>query len=285
MNTVKHFRTLVRVVLLGLVVLGIALVFYYRDSLSAEVLQEQLVSLGPWAPAILILIWLVAPVLFVPGGPITLAAGFLFGPVLGAAYSLGGATAGATLAFMLARYMGGAWVERRAKGRMAQLKAGVESEGWRFVAFVRLVPLFPFNLLNYALGLTRIPLATYTLTTLICMAPGAFGYAYLGYAGRETILGAEGWVTKGGIALGVLAALILLPLMVRRWRSHRTVSPTSLAEWMREGRDVQVVDVRSHEEYHGPQGRIEPSLLVPIDDLEKRLGELEPFRDKPLVVV
>jgi uncharacterized membrane protein YdjX (TVP38/TMEM64 family) len=63
---------------------------------------------------------------------------------------------GATLAFLIARYLAADWVERRLAGRLQEIKAGVERAGWRFVAFVRLVPLFPFNLLNYALGLTRL---------------------------------------------------------------------------------------------------------------------------------
>jgi uncharacterized membrane protein YdjX (TVP38/TMEM64 family) len=278
-------RNVARLGLIALIALGIALVLAYREHLAGDALQLQVAQLGLWGPLALIALWLVAPVLFVPGGPITLAAGALFGPLLGAVYSLIGATGGATLASLLARYAGAEWVERRARGRLARLKAGVEAEGWRFVAFVRLVPLFPFNLLNYALGLTRIRLAEYVLATLVCMIPGAAGYAWLGYAGREALTGAEGWVRTGGIALGVLAGLVLLPLMLRRWRSHRTVSPATLAGWMSNGRDVRVLDVRSAGEYRGADGRIAPSLLIPIDELDSRLTELEPVRDMPIVVV
>ncbi|MBI4083646.1 MAG: VTT domain-containing protein [Candidatus Lambdaproteobacteria bacterium] len=274
----------VTAIVLG-VALGIALGIGFREHLAAGALLARLGQLGPWAPLALIALWLIAPVLFVPGAPITLAAGALFGPALGAVYSLIGATAGSTLAFLLSRYAAGGWVERRARGRLAQLKAGVETEGWRFVAFVRLVPLFPFNLLNYALGLTRIPLGQYVAATVVCMVPGAAGYAYLGYAGREALTGAQGWVRSGGIALGVLAALILLPWMLRHWRSHRTVTPATLAGWMDQGREIQVLDVRSAKEYRGPDDRIEPSLLIPIDELERRLGELEPQRHRSVVVV
>jgi uncharacterized membrane protein YdjX (TVP38/TMEM64 family) len=278
-------RNVARFALIGLISLGIVLVVTYREHLAVETVQAQLAQLGPWAPVALVALWLVAPLAFVPGAPLTLAAGALFGPLLGTVYSLIGATAGATLAFLLARYAGADWVERRAKGRLGQLKAGVEAEGWRFVAFVRLVPLFPFNLLNYALGLTRIRLSEYVLATGVCMIPGAAGYAWLGYAGREVLTGAEGWVRTGGIALAVLAALVLLPWMVRHWRSHRRVTPATLAEWLRDGRGVQVLDVRSAEEFYGPDGHIEPSMLLPIDELEHRLSELEPGRFKSVVVV
>ena len=82
---------------------------------------------------------------------------------------------------------------RRAAGeRLARLIRGVEEEGWRFVAFVRLVPLFPFNLMNYAFGLTRIRLGEYVVASFVCMAPGAFAYTYLGYAGREAASGQAG---------------------------------------------------------------------------------------------
>jgi uncharacterized membrane protein YdjX (TVP38/TMEM64 family) len=274
-----------RLGLIAWVALGIALVVTYREHLGGDALQLQLAQLGAWGPLALIALWLIAPLLLVPGAPITLAAGALFGPFLGAVYSLVGATGGATLAFLLARHAGADWVERRAKGRLGQLKAGVEAEGWRFVAFVRLVPLFPFNLLNYALGLTRIRLTEYVLATLLCMFPGAAGYAYLGHAGREALAGTQGWVRTGGIALAVLAALVLLPWMLRHWRSHRAVSPATLAGWLGDGRAVPVLDVRSAEEYRGPDGRIEPSLLMPIDELDGRLAELEPHRHTPLVVV
>ena len=84
--------------------------------------------------------------------------GALFGPLWGTLWNLSGATLGATLAFAIARYLGADWVARRAGERLVRLIRGVEEEGWRFVAFVRLVLLFPFNLVNYAFGLTRIGL-------------------------------------------------------------------------------------------------------------------------------
>src|SRR6476619_2745359 len=73
---------------------------------------------------------------------------------------------------------------RSAGGLLKRLIDGVDAEGWRFVAFVRLVPLFPFNLSNYVLGLTRIPLHHYVIATLIGMVPGTVAYTWLGHAGR-----------------------------------------------------------------------------------------------------
>lgn len=74
-----------------------------------------------------------------------------------------------------------------AGGMVKRVIVGVEREGWRFVAFTRLVPLFPFNLFNYALGLTRIPLLHYVAATLVCMIPGALAYVWIGHAGAQAI--------------------------------------------------------------------------------------------------
>ena len=128
---------------------------------------------GIWAPVAFIALFALATVAFLPGMVFALAGGVIFGPVLGSLYNLTGATIGAVLAFMAARYVASGWVREKTGPRLDRIIRGVEDEGWRFVAFTRLVPLFPFNLLNYALGLTRIPLPHYTLAPAVCMAPGA----------------------------------------------------------------------------------------------------------------
>jgi len=93
-------------------------------------------------------LYVAVTVLLLPGSILGLAGGALFGPAWGTVYTLVGATIGATLAFLVARYVASDWVAAKAGGRVKQVIDGVEAEGWRFVAFTRLVPLFPFNLLN-----------------------------------------------------------------------------------------------------------------------------------------
>jgi uncharacterized membrane protein YdjX (TVP38/TMEM64 family) len=143
--------------------------------------------------------------------------------------SLMGATGGATVAFLLARYLAADWVEARVGGRLRELRTGVEREGWRFVALLRLVPIVPFNLLNYALGLTRLSVSTFALTSLITMAPGALAYGYLGYAARETLGGGVDLVRKAFLALTLLVAVALLPTLLRHWQCrpepHRHDTP------------------------------------------------------------
>ena len=138
----------------------------HRDRLDPALIENSIRDLGLWAPFGYVALFAFGTVLFVPGAMFGLAGGALFGPLWGSVLNLIGATLGATLAFLIARYLAAAWVRRKAGARLDRLIAGVEAEGWRFVAFVRLVPLFPFNLLNYALGLTRIPLAHYVLAKI-----------------------------------------------------------------------------------------------------------------------
>jgi rhodanese-related sulfurtransferase len=165
------------------------------------------------------------------------------------------------------------------------LKNGVESEGWRFVAFVRLVPLFPFNILNYALGLTRIPTSHYVLTTYIAMLPGALAYTYLGYAGREFITGGEGLIQKGLLALALLALASFLPGFVRRLRQKPMLEVNELNVRLASGEKLLVLDVRSPEEFAGEQGHIDQSLNIPLTVLDDRIGELSPYMDRPVAIV
>lgn len=207
-------------VVLGLVLATcLLLAFANREALSAGALHHWLAEAGAWAPLAFIGFYAAATVLFLPGAVLTLAAGALFGALPGALYSLVGATFGATLACLVARYLAADWVARRTGGRLKQLIEGVEAEGWRFVAFVRLVPLFPFNLVNYALGLTRIPLLAYAATSFVCMFPGALAYAWLGHAGREALAGADGAIRNALTALALLALVAFLPRLVRRFRT------------------------------------------------------------------
>ena len=208
-----------RLALAFLLAVAIVWAIGHRKGFDAAAIETAVRTMGPWAPLAYIGIYIVATVLFLPGSILGLAGGALFGPVWGTVYTLAGATAGATLAFLTARYVASDWVEAKAGGRLKQLIGGVEAEGWRFVAFVRLVPLFPFNLLNYALGLTRIGLPGYVLASAVCMAPGTIAFTWLGYAGREAISGGEGLVRNGLLALALLALAAFLPRMVRGLRA------------------------------------------------------------------
>ncbi|MCR4319473.1 MAG: VTT domain-containing protein [Candidatus Brocadiaceae bacterium] len=222
-----------------------------------------------------------------PGSVLTIAGGVLFGPIWGTFYNLTGATIGATVAFLIARYLASDLVLRKMGGRLKQLVEGVEAEGWRFVAFVRLVPLFPFNLLNYALGLTRIRLFHCVVTSFVCMLPGAIAYTYLGYAGRNAVAGGEGMIQKALLGLGLLAFVAFLPRLIKRLRKKpvRMLSVAELKQRLDKREDILVIDVRSAEEYVGDLGHIGDSRNIAIEDLPRRLDELNAYQQRSIVIV
>jgi len=209
---------IIRIIVFVFLIAGIATAVPYRKQFNVAVLEDWLAGAGVMAPLLFIGIYAISTVLLLPGSVLTIAGGVLFGPIWGTFYNLTGATIGATMAFLVARYLASDLVSRKTGGWLRQLVEGVEAEGWRFVAFVRLVPLFPFNLLNYALGLTRISLFHYVVTSYVCMLPGAIAYTYLGYAGRNAVAGGEGMIKKALLGLGLLALVAFLPRLIKRLR-------------------------------------------------------------------
>lgn len=215
--------TLIRVGILTTLAGIIAVAAQYREVLDAETLSATLDSFGIWAPVVFIALFALATVAFLPGMVFALAGGVIFGPVLGSIYNLTGATIGAVLAFMAARYVASGWVRERTGPRLDRIIRGVEDEGWRFVAFTRLVPLFPFNLLNYALGLTKVSFADYA-TASFGMIPGTLLYVYSGkIAGDVATLAGGGGVERGAgywavLALGMAATVAVTVVVTRTAR-------------------------------------------------------------------
>lgn len=274
-----------RRLLLIVVITGIALVVLYRESVDVAALERWIKEAGLAGPILFMLIYALGTVFFLPGSVLTLAGGALFGPVWGTLYNLSGATVGATLAFLIARYLASDWVEQKASGRLKQLKQGVENEGWRFVALVRLVPLFPFNLLNYALGLTRIKLSHYIVASYLCMLPGAIAYTYLGYAGREALAGGENLVQKVLLALSLLALVAFLPRLISRLRQKPLMNAAEVKQRLDAGQDLFILDVRTPEEFSGEQGHIAGATNIPLETLPDRLAELGDYQRRLIVLV
>ncbi len=276
---------LLRFSLLFLLVAGIALAVMYRDQLDTAALESWVQGAGAAGPLLFMLIYILATVFFVPGSMLTLAGGALFGPLLGTFYNLTAATIGAIISFLAARYLASDWVEKKTGGWMKQLISGVENEGWRFIAFTRLVPLFPFNLLNYALGLTRISFSQYIVASYICMLPGAIAYTYLGYIGREAATGGEDIVQKAMLALALLAVVSFLPRLIGKLRSKPMLTIPELKQKLDAGEDVLVLDVRTPEDYAGEQGHISGSRLLPLEELNARVHELDDYLEKTIVTI
>jgi len=283
-------QTLTRIVLFVALMAAIGSAYLYRDQLNVAALESGVNNAGALGPLLYMALYASATVLFLPGSLLTLAGGALFGPVWGTLYSLTGATFGAAVAFLIARYLAQDWVRQRTGGILKKLLDGVDAEGWKFVAFVRLVPLFPFNLLNYALGLTRIGLVAYFVASYVFMLPGALAYTYLGYAGREAVAGGEGFIQKGLLALALLALVAFLPRLIKRLRGGSNdagakLSSAELKQRLERRDDITVLDVRPARDYTGELGHIDGSFNIPIDELPNRLSELESLHDRPLAVI
>jgi len=210
---------------LGLVVA--AIVAARALGLGEAIRLENLARLKQWiegygvlAPAIFIAGYILAVVLFVPGLPITVLGGVVFGPFRGTVYVWMAATVGAALAFLVARYALRSTVEGwvRASPRIAKVDAQVAEHGWRIVMLTRLVPVFPFNLQNYAYGITRIAFWPYVVTSAVCMLPGTAAFTFAGGA----LGGGQGDVRRALAYLGIAGVLLVLVSLLPRWIRRRS---------------------------------------------------------------
>ncbi|MEW6495506.1 MAG: TVP38/TMEM64 family protein [Cyanobacteriota bacterium] len=150
-------------------------------------------NLGAIAPIAFILLYIFATVAFLPGSVVTLGAGVVFGVVLGSFYVFIGATIGATAAFLIGRYLARGWVAKKIEGnkKFRAIDEAVGKEGLKIVLLTRLSPLFPFNLLNYAYGITGVSLKDYVIGS-VGMIPGTIMYVYIGsLAGSLATVGTE----------------------------------------------------------------------------------------------
>ncbi len=181
-------------------------------------LKDWVASLGPWGPVAYVLIYIVGVVAAFPGGAMTVVAGALFGSVRGVICVSIASTVGASLCFLIARFFARDAVARwlAGKEKFQRLDRLTETHGAMIVAIARLVPLFPFNIINYGFGLTRVRFWTYALVSWVCMLPGTIVYV----VGADAITKAvkEGrvpWVLVGVLAV-VIVALALIVRSARR---------------------------------------------------------------------
>ena len=185
-----------------------------------ERFRRRVAGLGPAAPLLYGLGYVLAVVLLVPGATLTIGAGLTFGLGLGTLVVVLAANTGACLAFLIARYLLRARVERWLAGRekLSAIDRAVESQGWRVVALTRLSPAFPFNVQNYFYGLTGVSFAGYALASLAGMLPGTLLYVSIGAAGAEVAAAAGGAASWGRTALlvsGLAATLVVVVLITR----------------------------------------------------------------------
>jgi uncharacterized membrane protein YdjX (TVP38/TMEM64 family) len=207
-----------------------------RDTIAR--LLQWVQGAGLWGALLFGLAYIPAAVLFVPASVLTLGAGFVFGVAKGTVIVSLGSTAGAAAAFVVARTVGHDWVVGRMAGYPALDAIGraVESEAFKVVLLTRLSPLFPFNLLNYAFGLSSVPLKTYVLASWLGMLPGTLTYIYLGSAAQSVaaLLSGELRRTPGQHALfaaGLVATVAVTTIVTRTARR-------SLSAIVRAGQEI-----------------------------------------------
>lgn len=175
-------------------------------------------QLGPTGPAIFILIYVVACVFFIPGSALTLGAGAIFGVVKGSIFVSIGSTLGATAAFLVGRYIARDWIARKIEKneKFAAIDQAVGAEGWKIVGLTRLSPVFPFSLLNYAYGLTKVSLRDYVLASWIGMMPGTVMYVYLGSLARLGVEAQSATTAQTVLKIVGLLATVAVTVYVTR---------------------------------------------------------------------
>lgn len=197
----------------GIIVAGIVLIARVLPvETGSRWLTDWIGRLGIWAPIVFGLIYVAAALLLVPGSALTLAAGAIFGLLIGTVTVSIASTVAAASAFLIARYLARGALERQTRRypKFAAIDQAIGDEGWKIIALLRLSPAIPYSIGNYLYGLTAIRFWPYVLASWLAMLPGTFMYVYLGYVGRTSMLGVQR--TPGEWALlivGLIATFVV----------------------------------------------------------------------------
>ena len=186
-----------------------------------RVILQRISDLGPWAPILFILTYVVACLTFFPGFILTMGAGVLFGVVKGTLYVSIGATLGAAAGFLISRHLAREWVMKRfaSNARFRAIDDAVERDGWKIVGLIRLSPVFPFIPMNFVFGLTRIPFWHFVISTWLGLTPIAVLFVYVGVLlgdiaalGTEPIPSRTKWIVS---IIGIVTTVVVSVLITR----------------------------------------------------------------------
>ena len=212
--SLDRLRIAGRAVVVLLIAGGLAWAWSARGSLDPNSIKETIANY-PAAPLVFLFAHLLASLLFIPRTVLAVAAGLLFGVWLGTLWAALGSVLGAVAGFWIARYVNGGFIELEKLPRLGPILLKAERGGWRAVAALRLIPIVPHSLANYALGLTKLPVGPYALGSFLGQLPMTVAYVDFGAAGGRLMAGQANWI--GPIAVGVLA-LVLSILLPRMWK-------------------------------------------------------------------
>ncbi len=174
-------------------------------------------NLGATGYIVFAVVYVLACVFLIPGSILTLGAGAIYGVVAGSVLVSISSTLGASAAFLVGRYLARGWVNKQIEGneKFGAIDHAVGKEGWKIVGLTRLSPIFPFSLLNYAYGLTKVSLRDFTLASWIGMLPGTVMYVYIGsLAGDLASIGAESAVAPSGAQWAINIVAFLATVLV-----------------------------------------------------------------------
>jgi len=210
-----NLRRAGQVLILGLIVAGIAAAWRWRGEFDPSTLTT-IIRSHPAAPIVFLALHIAASLTFLPRTLLGLAAGIVFGVWWGLLWTSLGGVLGAVAGFLIARYVHAGLFEQRRWARLSALVEFAERGGWRTVAAIRLVPVIPHSLANYALGLTRVKLRNYALGSLLGQLPTTIAAVDFGAAGERVMRGAGNWTWPTIIGFGALALSIVIPAVIRR---------------------------------------------------------------------
>jgi uncharacterized membrane protein YdjX (TVP38/TMEM64 family) len=205
-----------RLALLCIVLAGITFVSAAETASHSRWISETIDRFGPLVPVAFLVAHVLASLFFVPRSVMALVAATLFGFWGACGWATLGSTAGAVAGFLIARYINAGLIVPEDVSRIGPLLTRAEEGGWRAVAIVRLVPFLPHALTNYALGLTRLSLAEYTLGSVAGMTPETYVFVNLAITGRRALDGGA-WLEPTLWGLALIALSFVVPKLLRRW--------------------------------------------------------------------
>lgn len=205
-----------RLTLLSLLVIGIAAAAAAEAASRTDAIGAFLERFGPLVPLAFIVAHVAASLFFVPRSIMAVVATLLFGFWSACWWAMLGSTVGAMAGFLIARYINSGFIVPEEMKRVGPVLERAEEGGWRAVAVIRLLPLLPHSLINYALGLTRLSLAEYTLGSLAGMLPETYVFVNLAESGRRALDGGA-WLAPLAWGLALIALSVVVPRLLRRW--------------------------------------------------------------------